>query len=54
MFFAILQNNLAEAMEVPKKPRINTVVWLVVISLMQIYNKMEQIEYRKLQNIQFE
>ena len=42
------------AEEISKQPSIDSVVWLLVVTLMKIYNEKEQAEQGKLQNVKFE
>ena len=45
---------ISSAEEIPKQPGIDSVVGLLVVSLMKIYNEKEQAEQGKLQNVNFE
>ena len=45
---------IPSAEEIPKQPGIDSVVGLLVVSLMKIYNEKEQAEQGKLQNVNFE
>ena len=40
--------------KISKQPSIDSVVWLLVVTLMKIYNEEEQAEQGKLQNVKFE
>ena len=42
------------AKEISKQPSIDSVVWLLVLTLMKMYNEKEQAEQGKIQNVQFE
>ena len=42
------------AEEISKEPSIDIVVWVLVLTLIKVYNEKEQAEQRKLQNVQFE
>ena len=44
--------SLAE--EISKQPSIDSVVWLLVVTLMKIYNEKEQVGQMKIQNEQIE
>lgn len=45
---------MALAEEISRQSNIDSVLWLLVITFMQIYNEKEQAEQRKTQNLQFE
>jgi hypothetical protein len=40
--------------EISRQPNIDSVLWLLVVTLMQIYNEKEQAEHGKMQNVEFE
>ena len=42
------------AVEISRQHSIECVVWLLVFTLMKIYNEKEQAEQEKIQNVQFE
>ena len=42
------------AEEISRQPSIDSVMWLLVVTLMQIYNDKEQAEQGKIQNVQIE
>jgi hypothetical protein len=42
------------AQEVSKEPRINSVLWLLVFTLMIIYHEEDQADQVKIQNVQVE
>ena len=42
------------AEEISKQPSIDSVVWLLVLALMKIYNEKEQVQKVKIQNVQSE
>ena len=39
--------------EISRQPNIDSVLWLLVVTLMQIYNEKEQAEHGKMQNVEF-
>lgn len=39
--------------ETSEQPSIDSVMWLLVVTLMKIYNEKEQAEQRKLQDVKF-
>lgn len=45
---------LAVTEEISRHPRLYCIMWLLVITLMQICNKMKRAEQGKVQNVQFE
>lgn len=44
---------MALAEEISKQSGIDSVMWLLVVSLMKIYNEREQAEQGKIQKVQF-
>jgi hypothetical protein len=42
------------AQEISKQPSIDSRIWLLMFTLMKIYNEKEQADRGKLQNVQFE